>query len=130
MVEAALKMHKEVIIYSEFIMNICYSPKTAFGWDIPGEWFVKLFKFDGLRDPPLPEPAEPDPQVLDPDPVTDPESPDEVDIADDKYVGPWLGWQPPQLMAEPPSIDDVVVFAQLKSPLVEGGPSDPNGPGQ
>jgi len=104
--------------------------KTAFGCDIPGGRLLKLFKFEGLRDPPLPEPADPDPHVLDPEPDTDPESPEEVDIADDKYVGPWLVWHPPQDIAEPPSMEEVVVFPQLKSPFVEGGPSEPAGPGQ
>ena len=45
-------------------------------------------------------------------------------------MGPWLVWHPPHDIAEPPSIEEVVVLPQLKSPLVEGGPSDPNGPGQ
>ena len=49
---------------------------------------MKLLKFEGLRDPPpaLPEPLF-EPQVLEPEPETDPESAEEVDMAEERYVG-------------------------------------------
>jgi len=61
--------------------------------------------------------------ALEPDPEALPLSAELVDMAEDMYWSGWAVWQ--QLRAEPPSILEVVVLAQLKSPLqVEGGPSE------
>ena len=86
---------------------------------------MKLLKFEGLLEPPpaLQLPLL-DPQVLEPDPDTEPESAEEVDMAEEREVGPWPGWQPLQEPRTlPPSMEEAVVLPQLKSPRVEGGPS-------
>lgn len=64
-----------------------YLPNTALGWDIPeGGWLLKLLKLEGLRDPPpaLPEPPLLEPHVRDPEPDTEPESAEEVDMAEER----------------------------------------------
>lgn len=112
----------------------CGRTNTALGCEMPaGVGRLKLLSCEGLRDPPpLPDP---DPEhALDPEPEADPESADEVERAEDRYVGGTVvGWQPPgwhpgPLQLDPPSMEEVVVLAQLKSPMVEGGPSDSGGP--
>ena len=114
---------------------------------------MKLLKLLGRREPPpaLPEPPLFEPQVREPEPDTEPESAEEMsDIAEERYTavpgaaagcGPGfppqcggitpgfpLWWQPLQLPSTlPPSSEEpvLVVLPQLKSPMVEGGPSDP-----
>ena len=47
---------------------------------------LKLLKLEGLRDPPpaLPEPPLLEPHVRDPEPDTEPESAEEVDMAEER----------------------------------------------
>ena len=62
-------------------------PNTALGCDTPwgGWWLLKLLKFEGLLEPPpaLPLPLL-EPQVLEPEPDTEPESAEEVDMAEER----------------------------------------------
>ena len=61
--------------------------KTALGWVIPdGGWLVKDLKLEGLLGPPpaLPDPPEFEPHVRDPEPETEPESAEEVDMAEER----------------------------------------------
>jgi len=64
-------------------------------------------------------------------PEAEEESPDDVDIAEERYVGGNCGGgticAPPMPNTDPPSTEDVVTAA--KSPMVDGGPSDGAYPG-
>jgi hypothetical protein len=102
---------------------------------------AKLLSWEGRRAGPPPQP--PLPTALPPLPLHArlplpdaalPLSADDVDIADDMYcdcccctteAGPPPPPAPPQLRAEPPPpppSEEVPVVAQVKSPMVEGGP--------